>query len=86
VAAELKLASSVASHLRDATFKRRVTPLGSPTSWSIRWAMNGSLAIQLAGYDPVLQIHRLDQHGIIIFHEVRQVFPPGFMLDARGSP
>ena len=38
-----------------------------------------------AGYGPVLQIHCLDQHGTIRFHEVRQVFPPGFMLDALAA-
>jgi hypothetical protein len=54
-----------------------------PTPYTGAFTHNPS--IQLAGYDPVLQIHRLDQHGTIIFHEVRQVFPPGFMLDARGS-
>jgi hypothetical protein len=37
------------------------------------------------GYGLVLQIHCFDEHGIIRFHEVRQVFPPGFMLDALAA-
>src|SRR6267378_3200056 len=37
------------------------------------------------GHSASLQIHCLDQHGTIRFHEVCQIFSPGFMLDALAA-
>jgi len=33
----------------------------------------------------LLQIHCLYKYGAISFHEVRQILPPGFMLDAVAA-